>query len=176
MCSDCWLKIEVTARSESALSWWRVTVTAEIRTWPLTQTPGDRTAKERISAVPASDASCRCRVRCPSWTIPCRRKCAFSWVICRTEERVIRTSSSYGECGICVRKRGSFGRLAALGSLFSDWFPMCSSSIVFSVRVIVWFVYPIVLLTNPTRSYESCWVTRLITVFLHLIHLRSFPL
>ena len=30
-----------------------------------------------------------------------------------------------------------FGSVAALGSLFSDRFPMCSSSIVFSVRVIV---------------------------------------
>ena len=29
------------------------------------------------------------------------------------------------------------GSAAALGSLFSDRFPMCSSSIVFSVRVIV---------------------------------------
>ena len=28
------------------------------------------------------------------------------------------------------------------------------------VRVIVWFVWPIVLLTNPTRSYESCHMTQ----------------
>ena len=33
---------------------------------------------------------------------------------------------------------------------------MWSSSIVFSVGVIVWFVEPIVLLTNPTKSYERC--------------------
>ena len=41
---------------------------------------------------------------------------------------------------------------------------MCSSSIVFSVRVIVWFVIvwflPIVLLSNPTRSYESRYISR----------------
>ena len=30
--------------------------------------------------------------------------------------------------------------VAAIGSLFSERFPMCSSSIVFTVRVIVWFV------------------------------------
>ena len=33
-----------------------------------------------------------------------------------------------------------YGRVAAIGSLFSDRFPMCSSPIVFSVKVIVWFV------------------------------------
>ena len=37
------------------------------------------------------------------------------------------------------------GSVAALGSLFSDRFPLCSSSIVVSVRVIVWFVQPTVL-------------------------------
>ena len=51
------------------------------------------------------------------------------------------------------------GSVAATRSLFSAGFPVCSSSIVFVVRVIVWFVQPIVLLTNRTRSYESCWMT-----------------
>ena len=40
------------------------------------------------------------------------------------------------------------GRVAAVISLIPEGFPMCSSLIVFSVWVIVWFVWPIVLLTN----------------------------
>ena len=40
--------------------------------------------------------------------------------------------------GLCTCSFIHFGWVAALGSLFSDRFPMCSSSIVFSVRVIVW--------------------------------------
>ena len=42
------------------------------------------------------------------------------------------------------------GSVAALGSLFSDRFPICSSSTVFSVRVIVCLC----------SSYESCYMTR----------------
>ena len=37
----------------------------------------------------------------------------------------------------CIDVDTAHGSVAALGSLFSNRFPMCSSSIVFSVRVIV---------------------------------------
>ena len=40
-------------------------------------------------------------------------------------------------------------------SLYSDRSPVCASVIVFTA----WFVYPIVLLTNAMRSYESYYVT-----------------
>ena len=56
-----------------------------------------------------------------------------------------------------VLKRRNNCSVAALGSFFSDEFPMWSSSIVFRVSVIIG---PIVLLANPTRCYESCWARR----------------
>ena len=47
--------------------------------------------------------------------------------------------------------------------LIFDRFPMCSSSIVFRMTVIVLFVQPIVLLTSATRSHENCYMTQLLS-------------
>ena len=67
------------------------------------------------------------------------------------------------------------GGLAAVRSLFSDRFPMCSSSSVFSVRVIVRFVQPVV------QWYESCKMAFFIPWLLFVIwpmcaSVRSFDL
>ena len=67
----------------------------------------------------------------------------------------------------CLPENSRVVRLSTLPkelkrSLFSDGFPMCSSSIILSVRVITFssfFSSYCILLRNVTRSFENCYVT-----------------
>ena len=56
-----------------------------------------------------------------------------------------------------------FGSVAALGSFFSDRFPMCSSSIVFSIRVIVCLLTYCFLNQSNEILRELLFMTLLIT-------------